>query len=240
MIWIIGGTSEAREIEEKIEVPYIISVATDEGKDFLKSENVYIGRLNKDEMEEFVKRNGIKAIFDLSHPYATIVSENAVNVAEMINIPYYRYERPVSENYENAIVFNSLESSLDYMKGLRGNFLITTGSKNASQIVKVRGENRFIFRVLPTVESIEILNKNGIQMKDIIAELGPFSLEQNLLTIKEKNIDYVLTKDSGDKGGFIEKMEAARLANAKVIVIGREKKSSLSLTELLKIMNKYI
>lgn len=235
MIWIIGGTSEAVQLEEKIlgKPGYIITVATEEGQEFLKGDNVIAGRLNKDEMIEFAKSNLIDTIVDLSHPYAKIVSQNAREVSEELNIKYYRYVRPRTEIEGELIQVSDIAELTKLLSELKGTFLITLGSNSTSELVKVRGDNRFIFRVLPAEKSIRILRENNVEMKDIIAELGPFSYEQNLLTMKEKRVDYLVTKDSGKTGGTDEKLRAAVDAGVKVILLGREDETGASMEEII-------
>ncbi|NLM05332.1 MAG: precorrin-6A reductase [Tissierellia bacterium] len=233
MIWVIGGTTEARDFIDRLEgIEYVVSVATEEGREFLKGKNVFVGRMNFHEMEKFCLKKKISAIVDLSHPYARIVSENAKAISVEFKIPYFRYERPMLESPKGIDSFNRLEEMIFYMKDLEGVFLITLGSKNIKELVKVRGDNRFIFRVLPTEESIRSLRENEVEMKDIIASLGPFSYEQNLLTMKENRVDYLVTKNSGDKGGYEEKIRAAENLGVKILLLDRAPVESLSLEEI--------
>jgi len=233
VIWVIGGTTEARDFIDRLEgIEYVVSVATEEGREFLKGKNVFVGRMNFHEMEKFCLKKKISAIVDLSHPYARIVSENAKAISVEFKIPYFRYERPMLESPKGIDSFNRLEEMIFYMKDLEGVFLITLGSKNIKELVKVRGDNRFIFRVLPTEESIRSLRENEVEMKDIIASLGPFSYEQNLLTMKENRVDYLVTKNSGDKGGYEEKIRAAENLGVKILLLDRAPVESLSLEEI--------
>ena len=95
MIWIIGGTSEARELLDRIKDlnNFIMTIATEGGKEFFNSDKVVVGRLNKNEMISFVKAHEIDTIVDLSHPYAKIVSDNARDVSSELGLEYIRYVR---------------------------------------------------------------------------------------------------------------------------------------------------
>ena len=235
MIWIIGGTTEARIVEERLNGLYdfIITVATEEGKEFLNTENVHIGRLDEMEMETFIRDNKIDIILDCSHPYAAIVSKNAKSVAKKLGISYLRVKRSKVNVDSSCELFSSLSSLTERLKELRGTFLITLGSKNVPDLVKVRGNNRFIFRVLPTVESVGLLNKHEVPMRDIIAQLGPFSKEQNLITIRENSVDYLITKESGKLGGADAKLEAAKEADIKVLLLEREDEEGDTIENLI-------
>ena len=55
----------------------------------------------------------------------------------------------------------------------------------------------------------------------MVAHRGPFSLEDNLVVLRQREIGIVVTKDSGEAGGLPEKLEAARRCGCQVVVVGR-------------------
>lgn len=240
MIWIIGGTSEGREIVSRIKDMdnFIITVATDEGRQFLDVKNLVVARLTYEEMASFIDENKIRLIVDLTHPFATIVSSNARKVAREKNIDYVRYVRPrLEDRHKDLICLDSYEEAYDYLRGIRGTVFFTTGSKNIGDFEKVRGSNRFIYRILPAMGSIELADQAGVSIRDLVAVLGPFSQEYNRIMFKEYGVDYCVTKDSGKKGGLEEKIEAASSLGIKTILIGREKEEGYSsLDEIEKII----
>lgn len=240
MIWIIGGTSEAREIVSRIRDldDFIVTVATDEGSEFIDVKNLFIGRLTYEEMGDFIESRGIKLIVDLTHPFAKVVSDNARKIAVEKNIEYARYVRPKLDNLaEDIIVVDSYEEAYKYLENIVGTVFFTTGSKNIRDFEKVRGGNRFIYRILPAMESIKIAHDEGVTIRDIVAVLGPFSKEYNEIMFREYKVDYCVTKDSGKKGGLNEKIMAARELGIKTILIGREKEEGYSsLDEIEKVI----
>ena len=50
---------------------------------------------------------------------------------------------------------------------------------------------------------------------------GPFDEEMNLAMLRATRAAWLVTKDTGDAGGYAAKLRAAERAHAKVIVIGR-------------------
>ena len=99
VIWLIGGTSEAPMLARKlIELNYrlVVTTTTSEGANLLRSHDVkvQIGALNRDGMEDLITEEGIQLVVDASHPYATLVSENAMAVCARLDLPYIRFERP--------------------------------------------------------------------------------------------------------------------------------------------------
>lgn len=239
MIWIIGGTSEARMLIERLGDfnNYILTIATEDGKEFFNTDNLLIKRLSKEEMIDFAKEKDIDMIVDLSHPYAKIVSENARYVSDTLGIEYIRYARKRAVHGGDYIYLKSYEEAYNYIKDLKGTIFFTTGSKNIKDFEKVRGDNRFIYRVLPALESIEICKKYDVHMRDIIAIVGPFSTDFNKAMLSAYSPEYCVMKDSGDVGGTMEKIKACIELDIKPIIIGREDEEGISdLEEIEKII----
>lgn len=230
MIWVIAGTSEARELIARISDIdlYIATIATEEGVEFISSNNLLVGRMSYNEMKEFSKINDISLIVDMTHPYAKIVSNNAKKLASELEIKYIRYTRDKINTPLNSIYLKSYEESYKYLSKIKGTVFFTTGSKNIVDFEKIRGTNRFIYRVLPAFESIKKCNENSISIKDIVAVLGPFSKEYNKVMFREYEADYVITKDSGVKGGTLEKIEACEELGITTVIIGREKEDGIN------------
>lgn len=240
MIWIIGGTSEGRELVEKIKdiEDFIVTVATESGKEFLDTKNLQMGRMNSGEMGDFIDKNKISTLVDMSHPYARIVSENAKSAAEEKGIKYLRYIRKKSP-LSNGIYLKSYEEAYEYLDSLEGTMFFTTGSKNIKDFEKVKKDNRYIYRVLPAIESIVECKNNNVHLRDILGVLGPFSKEYNKIMFQEYNSDYVIMKDSGEKGGTLDKLQACEELDIVPIVIGREEEEGIdSLEELEMIIRK--
>ena len=226
MIWIIGGTKETFYLVERIskKVDYVVTVATYAGKEVLKDKNTIVSRLNYKNMIEFISRHNIKKIVDMSHPYAEEVTLNAKRASKECNIEYIRYVREKAQRVKESktIYVEDIEACLNYLKEVKGTVLFTTGIKNITDFEGIKGNNRFIYRVLPSKFSIEECVNNNIDMKNIIAILGPFSEEFNLAMFKQYNPDYVVMKDSGNIGGTFDKLSACEKLGIKSLIIGRK------------------
>jgi precorrin-6A/cobalt-precorrin-6A reductase len=234
LIWIIGGTSEASELVNRINRrrKYIISVATYAGYEMLQGENVVVSRLSKEEMIQFIKDNNINLVVDMTHPYAVEVTNSARHASSICNVRYIRFVREKAHT-DGAIYIDSLESCIEYIEKISGCVFFTTGIKNIKDFEKVKGKNRFVYRILPTKFSIDECMENNILMKDIVAILGPASEELNIAMFKEFKADYVVMKDSGENGGTLEKISACMKLGIKPIVIGRKEEEGISNLEKL-------
>jgi len=224
LIWIIGGTCEAVELAKSIngKIEYIMTAATEVEREFLEDEKLMVCRMDEEDMENFMRRNSVDLVVDMSHPYAFEVTKNAKEASKRCNVEYIRYVRKKAGDTEGCINLSSIGRCVEFLKTVTGCVFFTTGSKNIKDFESVRGSNRFVYRVLPAAESIRECLRCNVKMKDIIAALGPHSEDFNAAMFKEYGADYVVMKDSGEQGGTGEKIRACRRLNIKAVVIGRK------------------
>ena len=72
--------------------------------------------------------------------------------------------------------------------------------------------------------------EEGFRGQHLICMQGPFSLEMNIAMIHQFHISYMLTKNTGDAGGFLDKVHSAKETNCTLIVIGRPVKDEQGYT----------
>ena len=110
----------------------------------------------------------------------------------------------------------------------RPNILITTGSKELAPYTQILDfAARCYVRALPTVEALEKCQALGFRRDHLILMQGPFSEEMNVAQLRYADAGYLVTKASGETGGFPEKCEAALSLGVEVICVGRPKEVSI-------------
>ncbi len=110
----------------------------------------------------------------------------------------------------------------------RPNILITTGSKELAPYTRIPDfAARCYVRALPTVEALEKCQALGFRRDHLILMQGPFSEEMNVAQLRYADAGYLVTKASGETGGFPEKCEAALALGVEVICVGRPKEVSI-------------
>ncbi len=220
-VLLFAGTSEGRELSNwltKMEIEHVISVATEYGAELLEGcKNVKIGRMSREEMLETMREN-FTHIIDATHPYARVVTEQIADTANELGIPNLRFLRK-STDIEDGIFVQNTAEAVEILKKLNGNILLTTGSKELYAYKDLA--ERLFPRVLPFMDSLQKCTECKIPSKQIICMQGPFSRAMNEATIDQFGINLLVTKDTGDSGGFTEKIEAALSRNCKIIIIGR-------------------
>ena len=128
MILVLGGTSDSIGICNKLNemnLPYMVSITTEYGRDIAKkaTENVFLGKLTIEDMVSLIKEKNITQIIDATHPYATIVSSNAIECSKISNTDYVRFERESlikQIDYDDIYVVKDIEQSKKYYHDLFG------------------------------------------------------------------------------------------------------------------------
>ncbi|WKY44120.1 precorrin-6A reductase [Eubacteriaceae bacterium ES2] len=229
MILVLGGTLDSRELTaallkagHKVCYSTLTSIQSDQVKDDPGLTKIS-GQLDVESLRETMIVYGITAIIDATHPYAKEISENAIWACDAANIPYLRLERP-SLIDDQSYVCDSYQEAKDLLAKLiqsaDKNILLTTGSRQL-ECFEGLPKNRIFARVLPTSGVLKKCENLGYKPRQILAVQGPFSVLMNQAMIREYQIGFMVTKDSGDVGGITEKIEAARQEGVKIIFIKR-------------------
>ncbi|HIT85702.1 MAG TPA: precorrin-6A reductase [Candidatus Ornithomonoglobus intestinigallinarum] len=231
---LFGGTTEGREaaaILKESGADFILSVATEYGREVMKDSgiNILCGRLGADEIASLIKKEGIKLVIDATHPYAEKASENIEAACLETSTEYLAITRE-SERIDGGLVVESAAEAAAAAAELDGKIFIATGSKEA-EAFKILPPERLTVRVLPSEENIKKLESMGAV--NIIAAKGPFSEAENIKMMSGCGI--LITKESGKNGGFGEKLSAAKKLGMKVIIIKRPRgKRGISIEEFEK------
>lgn len=242
-ILIFGGTTEGRLLAEychQQEIEAYVSVVSGYGADLLpESEYLHVlsGRMAGEAMEGFMKRASIHAVFDATHPYAAEATRNIKEACGRARVSYLRVTResaaaenpggdsgkgPAAAFASQVVYVHSVEEAVCYLKDREGDILVTTGSKELAAYTALPGyEERLYVRVLPSCAAISACEDIGIRGKRIIAMQGPFSEEMNRAMMRQLGVRYLVTKEAGTAGGFLEKLSAAEALSVTAVVIGR-------------------
>lgn len=232
-VLLFGGTVEGRTVAEYLnenKIPSMVCVATEYGESLL-SQGEYLElsheRLDEKQMEERMLQMENGLVIDATHPYAQVVTENIETACERTGTAYLRVVRQESrrlEEEETITYVKSIREAVEYLEKTSGNILVTTGSKELSAYTALTDyQERIYARVLSLVEVVSSCAKLGIEGKHLLCMQGPFSREMNIALIHQFDIAWMVSKESGRAGGFLEKYQAAKGTGCRMIVIGRPK-----------------
>ncbi len=245
-ILLFAGTTEGRllfQYCDEHKIPITAAVATEYGESVLPAgelSDILVGRMDRQQMEELLRDTPGRLVIDATHPYAREVTKNIRTACKNCGVPYIRVLRE-SLPTPGVIYVNSITEAADYLNSHEGRALITTGSKEVKVFTRVKDyAKRLTVRILPDFENVKQCMEAGFTGRSLVCMQGPFSEEFNLALLKEIKASYLVTKEAGTYGGFMEKVQAAKKAGVQVIVIKRpEAEEGYSLQETMKEILKY-
>ena len=228
-ILVFGGTAEGRELVEWLSgldaCDVVTCAATEYGGelvDGLARVTSLVGPLDAEAKERLVAEHDFACIVDATHPYATHVTQSIAALAEAHELPLLHLVRDGDDGGCYTLV-PDVQEAADYVAGLEGNVMLTTGAKDLATFVKAMPDfaERLFVRILPVEASVTKAHELGIPASRIIAMQGPFSFDMNVATMRQYDIRAMVTKASGSTGGFQEKIDAAAACDAELVVIQR-------------------
>jgi precorrin-6A/cobalt-precorrin-6A reductase len=233
-IILLGGTKDSINIIEFIKNNYdayiLTTTTTEYGARLAReggSDDTIARPLPKDEIIEIIETQGFDVLIDATHPLAEHITQTSASIAKELKMPYVRFERPTT-NLENIDT-----SHIHYVKSFedagkliadefnQGNVLHFAGANTMADIVKYVPTERFYPRILKVESSLEKCDALNIDPNHIIPMKGAASLEENIHLIEKYDASIMITKESGEIGGVIEKIEAANEKNIDIIMIQR-------------------
>ena len=233
-IILLGGTKDSINIIEFIKNKYdsyiLTTTTTEYGAKLAKeggSDETIAKPLPKEEIIEIIKDENFDILIDATHPFAEHITQTSVSIANELKMPYIRFERPTT-NLENIDT-----SNIHYVKSFddagkliesefnNGNVLHFAGANTMEDILKYVPCEKFYPRILKVPSSLKKCEELGVSDDHIIPMTGAASLEENIELIERYNARVMITKESGEIGGVIEKIEATNQKNIAIIMIQR-------------------
>ena len=253
-ILIFAGTTEGRKLAEyasEHDINCYVSTATEYGKSILgnlKGIECISGRMDETEIEDFVKDHDIRLVIDATHPFAVEVTKNIRAACLNADTQYIRCLREGGKKSdvcedgegENIVITGSVQEAVEYLKKTTGNILIATGSKELHLYTEIENyRERCFARVLSTEPAVKESVRLGFEGSHLFAMQGPFAQDLNLALLRQTKAAYFVTKETGKAGGFDEKAEAAEMAGAVLVVIGRPDETGESVEAVEEMIKEY-
>jgi cobalt-precorrin-5B (C1)-methyltransferase len=211
MILVFGGTTEGRKAAEVLEeggTTYYYSTKTGEQNITLHHGQRIDGALDGEAMCKFCREHDIRLIVDAAHPFASVLHETIVSVASSLQIPVIRYERIYPPRDPEMTWIDDYSQVPNDIQSL----LATTGVQSINKLKWLETEGvKVIYRILNRESSIEIAHQQGAKDEQLC-----FYEDDTMPTA-----DAILLKESGESGGFSEKIAEAKARGMRIIVLKR-------------------
>ena len=222
MILIFGGTTEGRlaaEVCEQAGKPFFYSTKSALQDVPLHNGQRLTGPMTAADIERFCHDNGIEAIIDAAHPFAEGLHEAIAN----LSLPVIRLQRPPIQLHESVIVCSGWADALSRLQADCPRCLLAlSGVNTISRLRSYWQTHATYFRILRREESIAKAEAEGFPADRLLfyndALTLPSQAEEETL-MKQIGCDAIITKMSGESGGFSAKVEAARTLGIKVYAV---------------------
>jgi len=244
-VLIFGGTAEGRELAAcaaRLGLSVLVSVVSEYGRELAAEEplpdlRVRCGALDGAGMEELFGAERPALVIDATHPHAAEATRQITAACARAGLARLRVVRdgagPAAEGLQDAcaaarpqnaevFVVRTAKEAARLLCADSAPVLLTTGSKELAVFAgEPCLEGRLYARVLPDAEVLAACARLGVRGRHLIAMQGPFSEEMNCALLRHVGAGWLVTKESGARGGFAEKLAAARACGVKAVVIGR-------------------
>ena len=221
MILILGGTTEGRlavRVADAAGSPYWYSTRGDLQQIECKHGTHVTGALDEAAMASFCTEHGIRLLVDAAHPFAEVLHQTVAAVAESLDLPVVRVERTyVGED-------TSIHWCTDYAEAVRllesdgiTRLLALTGVQTIVKLRPYWERHDCWFRILRREESLAKARQQGFPPERLVY----YEEEDDASLIARLQPQAILTKESGESGGFPQKVEAAQAAGIPVYAVRR-------------------
>ena len=221
MILILGGTTEGRlavRVADEAGSPYYYSTRGNLQQIVCKHGTRVTGGMDFTSMTDFCRTHSIRLLIDAAHPFAVELHQTVAQVAEVLCLPVVRLERKFPEHTSDIVWCTDYADAIRRLKtdGIT-RLLALTGVQTIGKLRDYWQENNCWFRILHRNESLDLVRSQGFDERNIVY----YEEENEEDLLNRLHPQAILTKESGDSGGFIEKVEAARANHVSVYVVCR-------------------
>ncbi|MDB4837268.1 precorrin-6A/cobalt-precorrin-6A reductase [Marinomonas sp.] len=217
-VLLLGGTADARHLSDSLHqagITIVYSLAGLVRVPKVDCELLVGGFTQFGGLARYLGDNKIEAVLDVTHPYAHTMSSKAVAAAHEVGIPCWRFHRPAWQRQEGD-AWSEYESNEGLLAKLNGRRvpLLSAGQMSESlleSIVQLSNIHRVVLRtaIPPKFKVPDCI--------DWIKAIGPFTLEDERELLKTKDIDVIVSKNSGGMATY-SKLEAAREMSIPVLL----------------------
>lgn len=221
MILILGGTTEGRlavRVADAAGSPYWYSTRGALQQIDCKHGTHITGALDEAAMAAFCQAQDIRLLVDAAHPFATELHRTVAAVAESLDLPVVRVERRYPEEDPG------IHWCDDYTEAIRRleadgitRLLALTGVQTIAKLRPYWERHDCWFRILRRDESLDRAVQQGFPEDRLVY----YEEDDEATLIARLRPQAILTKESGESGGFTQKLAAAQAAGIPLYAVRR-------------------
>lgn len=213
-ILLLGGITEALAIARTLGPEHIYSLAgvgrvpTD-----LKCQLKVGGYGGAEGMAQYMREQGVDLLLDATHPYAAQISHNAALAANSAGIPCWALRRTAwtagpGDDWREVADWSELVAALAPFKRP----FFTLGREPLQYLEEIPEHQFWTLRALDSYP--------GNERCDVIGARGPFQLEDERQLFEQRQIDVLISKNSGSDSTE-PKLDIARERGVPVLILKR-------------------
>ena len=211
---LLGGVTEALAIARTLGPSHLYSLA---GVGRVPTDlncQVRVGGYGGAEgLARFIQEQGIDLLLDATHPYAAQISQNAATAAQHSGIPCWALRRPAwqaqaGDDWREVSDWAELVKTLEPFKRP----LFTLGREPLQHLDEIPPEQFWTLRALEVYP--------GNERCEVIGARGPFHIEDERALFERRQIDVLISKNSGSSATE-PKLEVARERGVPVLILKR-------------------
>jgi len=167
-------------------------------------------------LADHLRREGVEALVDATHPFAARITANAAEAARQAGVPLLRVDRPAWRPVpgDRWTVVPSMEAAAAALGASPRRVLLTIGQKELAPF-RAAPHHHYILRSVdpPPPEALP-------PDATVLSATGPFALEAERELLRRHAVDVLVTKNSGG-GATAAKLVAAREMGLPVVMLAR-------------------
>jgi precorrin-6A/cobalt-precorrin-6A reductase len=220
-ILILGGTTEARALGERLAkrggLDVTLSLAGRTAAPVPHAVPVRVGGFGGAAgLADYLVAEHVDALIDATHPYATIISENAIAAARQTAVPFMTLRRPpwAAVAGDRWIEANDAKAAVSAIGQERRSVFVALG-RNELKPFAGAPQHRYLVRSVDPVDP-----PLPLPQVTYVTARGPFSEADDRALMAAHAIEVVIAKNSGG-GAAYGKIAAARTLGIEVIMLRR-------------------
>lgn len=211
---LLGGVTEALAMARQLGPQHIYSLA---GVGRVPTDlacQVRVGGYGGAEgLAQFIRNESIDLLVDATHPYAAQMSQNAATAAQLTGVPCWALRRAAwqagpGDDWREVADWDELIAALAPFKRP----LFTLGREPLQHLHEIPAHQFWTLRALDDYP--------GNARCQVIGARGPFRLEDERALFAQRDIDVLISKNSGS-GATEPKLDVARERGVPVLVLKR-------------------
>lgn len=213
---LLGGTGEARQLAARLhpEVDLVSSLAGRVPDPALPVGPVRVGGFGGvDGLRNWLSDNGITAVVDATHPFASTITAHAAQACSELRLSHLVLHRPAWDPVGALVTGSDAEAAELVEKQGYSRAFLTTGRSGTAAFAG--SDAWFLIRVVTAPYPVA-LPRN----REVLLSRGPYHYDDERALLQRHRIDVLVTKNSG--GALTEaKLTAAHDLGVDVVMIDR-------------------